>query len=74
VALEARRGSWWFLAARDWDRFDAIVRQLRRAELPLTDHDRTAPLRARLQSYGRFLDLLLVGTITASVVVAVWAS
>jgi hypothetical protein len=74
VALEARRGSWWFLAARDWDRFDALVRQLRRAELPLADHDRKAPLRARLQSYGRALDLLLAGTIAASVAVAVWAS
>lgn len=74
VALEARRGSWWFLAARDWDRFDALVRQLRRAELPLADHDRTAPFRARLQSYGRFLDLMLVGTIVASFAVAVWAS
>jgi hypothetical protein len=74
VALEARRGSWWFLAARDWDRFEALVRQLRRAELPLAEHDRKAPLRARLQSYGRFLDLLLVGTIVASIGVAVWAS
>ena len=74
VALEARRGSWWFLAARDWDRFDALVRQLRRAALPLADHDREAPFRARLQSYGRVLDLLLLGTIAASVVVAVWAS
>jgi hypothetical protein len=74
VALEARRGSWWFLAARDWDRFDALVRQLRRAELPLADHDRRAPFRARLQSYGRVLDLLLAGTIAASVAVAVWAS
>jgi len=74
VALEARRGAWWFLAARDWDRFEALVRQLRRAELPLEDHDRAAPLRARLQSYGRFLDLMLVGTIVASVAVTVWAS
>jgi len=74
VALEARRGSWWFLAARDWERFDALVRQLRRAALPLADHDREAPLRARLQSYGRVLDLLLAGTIAASAVVAVWAS
>jgi hypothetical protein len=74
VALEARRGSWWFLAARDWDRFDALVRQLRRAELPLTDHDGRAPFRARLQSYGRFLDSLLVATIAASVVVAWWAA
>jgi len=74
IALEARRGSWWFLAARDWDRFDLLVRQLHRSELPLAEHDRRAPLRARLQSYGRFLDLLLLGTIAASVVVAVWAS
>lgn len=74
VALEARRGAWWFLAARDWERFDALVRQLRRAELPLEEHGRAAPLRARLQSYGRFLDLLLVGTIVASVAVTVWAS
>jgi hypothetical protein len=74
VALEARRGSWWFLAARDWERFDALVRQLRRAALPLTEHERTAPLRARLQSYGRALDLMLAGTIAASAVVAVWAS
>jgi hypothetical protein len=74
VALEAKRGAWWFLAARDWERFDVLVRQLRRTELALEDHDRTAPLRARLQSYGRFLDLLLIGTIVASVAVAVWAS
>ncbi len=66
VTLEARRGSWWFLAARDWDRFDALVRQLRRAELPVEEHDRKAPLRARLQSYGRFLDALLVGSMVAA--------
>jgi hypothetical protein len=74
VALEARRGSWWFLAARDWERFDALVRQLRRAELPIADHDGKAPFRARLQSYGRFLDGLLVLTIVASVTVAWWAA
>ena len=60
VALEAKRGSWWFLAARDWDRFDVLVRQVRRAELPTRDHLGAAPLRARLQSYGKFLDGLLV--------------
>lgn len=74
VALEARRGSWWFLAARDWDRFDALVRQLRRAELPLADHDGTAPLRARLQSYGRFLDGMLVFAILGAVALALWAA
>jgi hypothetical protein len=74
VALEARRGSWWFLGARDWDRFDALVRQLRRTELPLIDHEGRAPFRARLQSYGRFLDSLLVLAIVASVAVAWWAA
>ena len=74
IALEAKRGSWWFLAARDWDRFDALVRQLRRAELPITDHEGRAPLRARLQSYGRFLDVLLVGSMLATFGVMLWAA
>jgi hypothetical protein len=74
VALEARRGSWWFLAARDWDRFDVLVRQVRRAELPTRDHPGTAPLRARLQSYGRFLDGMLVVAMLGSVAVVVGAS
>jgi hypothetical protein len=74
IALEARRGSWWFIAARDWDRFDVLVRHLRRAELPLRDHPGKAPLRARLQSYGRFLDLLLAGSVIGAVVVMLWAA
>ncbi|HEU4728762.1 MAG TPA: hypothetical protein VFT22_12750 [Kofleriaceae bacterium] len=73
IALEARRGSWWFIAARDWERFDALVRHVRRAELPTRDHDGRAPLRARLQSYGRFLDLLLVGSVMGGVTVMFWA-
>ena len=28
---------------RDWDRFDSLVRQVRRAELPLTEHTGKAP-------------------------------
>ena len=74
VALEAKRGSWWFLAARDWERFDALVRQLRRADLPVTDHEGKAPLRARLQSYGRFLDGLLYASIVAAFGVMLWAA
>ncbi len=74
IALEARRGSWWFIAARDWERFEVLVRYLRRAELPIRDHAGKAPLRARLQSYGRFLDLLLLGSAIASAVVTVWAA
>jgi hypothetical protein len=59
VALVSRRGSW-FLAERDWDRFDALVRSLARAGLPVTAHGGRAPLRARLQSYGLVLDSLMV--------------
>jgi hypothetical protein len=73
IALEAQRGAWWFIAARDWDRFDVLVRHLRRAELPLHDHTGAAPLRARLQSYGRFLDLLLVGSVIGAATVMLWA-
>jgi hypothetical protein len=74
IALEAKRGSWWFLAARDWERFDALVRQLRRAELPIKDHDGRAPLRARLQSYGRFLDGLLILSMLGAFAVMLWAA
>jgi hypothetical protein len=74
VAFQAKRGSWWFIAARDWDRFDAFVRQLRRAEMPITEHDGKAPLRARLQSYGRFLDGLLVLSIAGAFSVMLWAA
>lgn len=74
IALEAKRGSQWFLAARDWDRFDALVRQVRRAELPTREYARRAPLRQRLQSYGRFLDALLLFAIAGSIMTAVWAA
>ncbi len=74
VALEAYRGSRWFLAARDWDRFEALVRQLRRAELPLRDHEGKAPLRQRMQSYGRFLDGLVIASVLGALAVALWAA
>ena len=74
LALEAKRGSWWFLAARDWDRFDALVRQVRRVELAVEDHVGAAPFRARLQSYGRFLDAMLLLAIVGAVGVMLWAS
>ncbi|MBL0216371.1 MAG: hypothetical protein IPQ07_21120 [Myxococcales bacterium] len=74
IALEATRGSRWFLAARDWDRFDALVRQVRRAELPVKDHEGKAPIRQRLQSYGRFLDGLVVASALGALAVALWAA
>jgi hypothetical protein len=74
ITLESKRGSWWFLAARDWERFDLLVRQLRRTEMPTADHDGDAPVRARLQSYGRFLDGMLVAVSAGSIAIAIWAA
>ena len=67
VALRPRRGSTWFLSARDWDRYDALALAVERSGLPVTRHvDRGAPIGARLQSYGRVLDGLLLLTILGS--------
>jgi hypothetical protein len=74
VAIEAKRGSRWFISARDWDRFDVLVRHLRRSQLPISDHTSRAPLRARLQSYGRFLDWLLRVSVLGAAAVMVWAA
>jgi len=74
VTLQAKRGSWWFLAARDWDGFATLVRQLRRTEMTIEDHDRAAPYRARMQSYGRFLDTMLVFAVVGAFAIAMWAS
>jgi len=72
IALVSRRGSW-FLAARDWDRFDALVRAVGRAGLPVAENAGRAPLRARVQAYGRFLDGLLVLAMLGATVLALIA-
>jgi hypothetical protein len=68
VAVVQRRGSTWFVSGHDWDLFDRVPGALRRAGLPAESHDRRAPLRARMQSYGTVLDLLLVADALASVI------
>jgi hypothetical protein len=60
IAFRRGRGSTWFLTAWDWDRFDGLVLAVQRAGLPTRVNDRRAPIGARLQSYGRVLDGLLV--------------
>jgi hypothetical protein len=74
IAIEAHRGSRWFIAARDWERFDVMVRHVRRAELPVSEHTGRAPLRARLQAYGGFLDWLLRGSVIGAAAVMIWAA
>jgi hypothetical protein len=74
VALRPRRGATWFIAARDWDRFELLVRAVGRLPAPIGRHPGRAPLRARLQSYGRFLDAMLVLSAAAATGLAVVAS
>jgi hypothetical protein len=62
VGLVAKKGSRWFLAARDWDRFELLTRELERSGMPIERRPRRAPLRARLQSYGRVLDGMMILT------------
>jgi hypothetical protein len=59
ATLRSQRGHW-FLAARDWDRFESMARAMTTVGLPVTRYQGPAPLRQRLQSYGRTLDALLV--------------
>jgi len=73
VALVSRRGSW-FLAARDWDRFDALVRALGRAGLPVQELGTRAPFGSRLQSYGVVLDALMILAMIGAMVVLVIAA
>ncbi len=69
IALRPRRGSTWFLARRDWDRFEAMRRAAVAAALPCQELDRAAPWRARLQSYGRVVDgLVVIGAIAVTIV------
>lgn len=69
IAIKPRRGSTWYLAARDWDRFERIAKALRAAGIDFEPVDRRAPLYARLQGYGFVLDTLLVLDALASVTV-----
>ena len=73
ISLRARRGSTWFLARRDWDRFDSLGRALADVGLPCAALDRKAPFTARLQSYGRILDGLLIAAMVVAIGVAMVA-
>lgn len=67
IALRARRGSAWFLSRRDWDRFEAMRRAVTSSGLPTEEHRGRTPLAARLQSYGRVLDALIVLAVLTAV-------
>lgn len=60
VALMVRPGFTWYVCARDYVPFPDVVAALARAGLPLEREAGPTPLRARLQSYGTAIDLLLI--------------
>jgi hypothetical protein len=74
VALRAKKGSRWFLAARDWDQFELLAREIERAGMPVSRQERRAPQRARVQSYGLVLDAMMLGTIVATLVAVLGAA
>ena len=60
LALSPKSGSTWYLASRDWHRFEDMGRTLRKAGIAFERQTARAPLRAHLQSFGYALDILLV--------------
>jgi hypothetical protein len=60
VAFVPKRGSTWYVSARDWDRFDQVPAAMRKANIDFTPHAKKAPIAATLQSYGIALDIMLV--------------
>ena len=74
IALRPRRGSTWFLSRRDWDRFETMRRTASSVGLPSVEHARRAPLAARLQSYGRVLDALVVFAMATGLLITIIAA
>jgi len=60
IAFVPKRGSTWYVSARDWDRFDEVPAAMRKANIEFTLHNKKAPIAATLQSYGIALDLMLI--------------
>ncbi len=60
IALKPRRGSIWYLAARDWDGYERLADVFAATPLPVVQLSKPAPWWARLQSYGAVLDGLLI--------------
>ena len=75
LALQVGRGSPWFLAHRDWDGLGLVVDELvEAAVVPTTAQARPAPWRARIQSYGRVPDGLVVAAMLEALVVVLTAA
>lgn len=60
AAIEPRKGSTWFVSARDWAEWERIAQGLRDSDFAFERKKQPAPFAARLQSYGVALDVLLI--------------
>ncbi len=66
VGLVPKRGSNWYLSAGDWENFEELKKQLLKLPVSSDTYDRNAPLLAKLQAYGRMLNIGLVMSVSVS--------
>jgi hypothetical protein len=74
IALVPRRRTPWFVAARDWDQFETMRRTVVAAGFSTNEIAGPAPWSARLQSYGGFLDGLVIIAVVVTTLVTVLAA
>jgi len=60
AAIEPKKGSTWFVSARDWADWESIAQAMRDSNIDFERSRKRAPFAARLQSYGLALDVLLI--------------
>ena len=66
LAIEATRGSVWYLSQYDWDRFEQFPKAFTDSGQEVEHQPGPAPLRARLQGYGVVLDGLMLSALLGS--------
>jgi hypothetical protein len=74
VAIRPRRGSLWYLGSSDWKDFAEFADAFENAELPIEVREDRAPFRARVQSYGRVLDAIVVVNVIVMTAVVLGAA
>lgn len=74
LAIEAKRGSIWYLSSYDWDRFEALAKAFVDSGQEVERREGRAPIRARLQAYGLVLDGLMMLTVLGSALLVVFGA
>lgn len=66
LAIEATRGSVWYLSQYDWDRFEGFPKAFADSGQKVEHRPGRPPIRARLHGYGVVLDGLLLMALIGS--------